>query len=227
MQRDAKAPATDPNEPPLEFLYPEAFTVERTVKPQKVNELQKYELEIIKILLLYGNNEVDFEDYEIPDNYDAKKPENLKKIHITNVVSKEVYLNLQEDEIEFTNGTFKEIYFQIIEQLNLEENISVDMLVNSKNQEISTMVTNILMDDEKYVLSNWERKDVIIKSKESYLSKMVLDAIYNLRRVLIEEKINSLMSSSNVADEREQMLETIVNYSNLKKRLFERLHRVV
>ncbi|MBP8792089.1 MAG: DNA primase [Lutibacter sp.] len=227
VQRDAKSPGPDPNEPPLDVLYPEAFSVERTVKPQKVNELKKYELEIIKILLLYGNNEVDFVDYEIPDNYDAKKPEKLKKVIVTNIVSKEVYLNLQDDEIEFTDPTFRNIYYKIIEQLNLEKPISVDTLVNSKNQEISLMVTNILMDDEKYVLSNWERKDIITKSKESYLSKMVLDAIYNLRRVLIEEKINSLMSSTNIADEREQIMETIVNYSNLKKRLFERLNRVV
>ena len=227
VQRDAKSPGPDPNEPPLDVLYPEAFLVERTVKPQKVNELKKYELEIIKILLLYGNNEVDFVDYEIPDNYDAKKPEKLKKVIVTNIVSKEVYLNLQDDEIEFTDPTFRNIYYKIIEQLNLEKPISVDTLVNSKNQEISLMVTNILMDDEKYVLSNWERKDIITKSKESYLSKMVLDAIYNLRRVLIEEKINSLMSSTNIADEREQIMETIVNYSNLKKRLFERLNRVV
>ena len=82
------------------------------------------------------------------------------------------------------------------------------------------------MDDEKHVLSNWERKNIVIKSKESDLSKMVLDAIYNLRRVLIEQKISSLIVDIN-KNERDQILETVVNYTQLKQRLFERLNRVV
>ncbi|MBI9039988.1 DNA primase [Lutibacter sp.] len=218
-QRDASGkPSYDkPSEPVLT----------KTPQLEKVNELTKYEREIIKILLLYGNNEVDFVDYEAPEIIDPNKPQKLKKVQITNAVSKEVYLNLQEDEIEFTDDTFKHIYYKVIEQLNLNETISVDSLVNSSNPEISNLVTNILMDDEKYVLSNWERKNIFTRSKESDLSKMVLDAIYNLRRVLIEEKINTLISDEINENEREQILETIVNYSSLKKLLFERLNRVI
>jgi DNA primase len=218
-QRDASGkPSYDkPSEPVLT----------KTPQLEKVNELTKYEREIIKILLLYGNNEVDFVDYEAPEIVDPSKPQKLKKVQITNVVSKEVYLNLQEDEIEFTDDTFKLIYYDVIEQLNQNESISVDTLVNNSNSEIASLVTNILMDDEKYVLSNWERKNVFTKSKESDLSKMVLDAIYNLRRVLIEEKINTLISTEINENEREQILETVVNYSSLKKLLFERLNRVI
>ena len=199
----------------------------KTPQLEKVNELTKYEQEIIKILLLYGNYEVDFVDYEAPEIVNPNKPQKLKKVLITNVVSKEVYLNLQEDEIEFTDDTFKLIYYALIEQLNQNESISVDALVNNSNSEIATLVTSILMDDEKYILSNWERKNIFTKSKESDLSKMVMDTIYNLRRVLIEEKINTLISKDINENEREQVLETIVNYSKLKKLLFERLNRVM
>ncbi len=217
----------DPNEPPMEVLYPEMMQLDKTPQVAKVNELEKYEREIIKILLLYGNKEVDFVDFVEDEEAVERGFHTLKKEHFQNLVSKEIYLNLQDDEVEFTNELFKQIYYDIINQLNQNESISIDVLVNHPNQEIASLVTNILMDDEKHVLSNWERKDVIVKSKESDLSKMVLDAIYNLRRVLIEEKISSLIANVTKEDEREQILETVVNYTGLKQRLFERLNRVV
>jgi len=200
----------------------------KTPQFEKIDELKKYEREIIKVLLLYGNNEVDFVDFEAPQVVNPHKPQKLEKVHITNVVSKEIYLNLHEDEVEFTDAVFKHIYYEVIEQLNQNESISVDALVNNPNSEISTMVTNILMDDEKYILSNWSRKNVFPKSKENDLSKMVLDAIYNLRRVLIDEKINDIKLSK-IEDELQRIenLESVMLYTGLKIHLANRLGRVV
>lgn len=217
----------DPNEPPLDVLYPEAFQVHKTQKFEKFNELKKYEREIIKILLLYGNNEVDFVDFVAGEDEDSKKIEKLKKVHITNVVSKEIYLNLQDDEVEFTEELFKDIYYDLINQLNQSEKTSIDVFINHSNPAISTLVTNILMDDEKYVLSNWERKNVITKTKESDLSKMVLDAIYNLRRVLIDEKISSLVLNLSDEKQRDESMLSIIDYNGLKVLVAERLKRVV
>ncbi|WP_298363378.1 DNA primase [uncultured Lutibacter sp.] len=219
--------SSDPNEPPIEALYPEMMQLQKTSQVEKVNELKKYEREIIKILLLYGNKEVDFVDYIEEGEVQGNEFKKLKKEQFQNVVSKEIYLNLQEDEIEFTDETFKQIYYDVINQLNQEENISVDILVNSSNTNISNMVTNILMEDEIHVLSDWGRKDIEVKSKESDLSKMVLDAIYNLRRILIQEKINSLLTDISEENSRDHVLESIVNYTALRQRLFERLNRVL
>lgn len=201
--------------------------LQKTPQFEKVNELQKYEREIIKILLLYGNNEVEFVDFVAGEEAEDPEFQPIKKVKFNNVVSKEIYLNLHDDEVEFTDDTFKNIYYEIIYQLNQDETISVDKLVNHDNTEVANLVTTILMDDERHVLSNWERKDIYIKSKKSDLSKMVLDAIYNMRRILIEQKINSLITDFGVEDERDKIMESIVDYNNLKTRLFERLNRVV
>ena len=216
-----EASKRQPQERPL------APVLEKTPHFEKVNELTKYEREIIKILLLYGNSEVEFENFVAGEEVDENEVKPLKKQFFLNVVSNEIYLNLQEDEVEFTDETFKQIYYEIIHQLNQQKSILVDAFVNHSNTEIANLVTNILMDDEKHAISNWERKNIIIKSKENDLPKMVLDAIYNLRRVLIEQKITSLTAEINDNQEREQILETVVNYTNLKLRLFERLNRVV
>jgi len=201
--------------------------LQKTPQFEKVNELQWYEREIIRILLLYGNNEVEFVDYVAGEEHDFQP---IKKVKFINVVSKEIYLNLQDDEVEFTNEAFKNIYYEIIYQLNQEEIISVDKLVNHENSEVANLVTTILMDDERHVLSNWARKNIFSKSKESdsILMKDVQDVIYNLRRILIQEKINSL-SFINFENEekRQQEFELHANYIYLRKLLFDRLNRVV
>jgi len=208
------------------YQKPTAPILQKTPQFEKIDELKKYEREIIKILLLYGNNEVVFENFIAGEDVDDNEVTPLKKEYFKNVVSNEIYLNLQEDEVEFTDENFKQIYYEIIHQLNQNKSILVDTFINHSNTEIANLVTNILMDDEKHTLSDWKRKNIITKSKENDLAKMVLDAIYNLRRVLIEEKINSLISNENTND-RELVLETVVNYTSLKLRLFERLNRVV
>jgi DNA primase len=206
---------------------PTEAVLQKTPQYEKVNELQKYEREIIKILLLYGNNEVEFVDFVAEKEAEDMEFQAIKKVKFNNMVSKEIYLNLHDDEVEFTDDTFKNIYYEIIFQLNQDETISVDKLVNHDNSEVANLVTTILMDDERYLLSNWERKNIFIRSKKSDLSKMVLDAIYNMRRILIEQKINSLIAEFGVEEERDKIMESIVDYNNLKTRLFERLNRVV
>jgi len=217
----------DYNQPPLDVLYPE-MALQKTPQLEKVNELNKYEREIIKILLLYGNNEVEFENFVPGEEVDGNEVKPFRKEYFLNAVSNEIYLNLQEDEIEFTDKTFRQIYFEIIDQLNQNEIIKVDSFINHSNTEIAHLVTNILMDDEKYTLSDWERKQINVKSKEKDLSKKVLDAIYNIRRELINEKISSLsFIDYKSEEERTENMEASMLYTNLKVRLFERLGRVV
>ena len=84
------------------------------------------------------------------------------------------------------------------------------------------------MDDEKHVINDWSRKGIHVKSKESNLDKLVFDAIYNLRRILINQKIDSLKTPDfDTEEEREQNLESVVNYTKLKIQLAERLKRVI
>ena len=180
----------DPNEPPLDVLYPEAAQFQKTPQIEKIDELEKYEREIVRILLLYGNNSDEFEDYVEGEVVEGEK---LKKEKFINVVSKEIYLSLQEDEIEFSTKLFREVYFEVINHLNQNEIISIDALVNHTNSDISTLVTSILMDDEKYILSGWIEKGIPVKIGTDVQTKAVLDAIYNLRRILIEQKIKSLI----------------------------------
>ena len=207
--------------------------VKETKAIEEVDQLFLLEKKLIEILLLYGNKEVDFEDYTSVVDEDGKKT--IQKDKYTSLVSNEIYVHLQDDEIEFTNPTFLKIYNEIIHYLNQDQNINIEAFTNHQNIEIGASVTNILMDEDKHILSDWERKDIIVKGKDKHLSKLVMDVIYNLRRYLIEQKIASLVkdlgpSKTNVEfsqEVRQSNLEMVVNYTALKKLLFEKLNRVL
>jgi len=162
--------------------------------------------------------------------YDEKnflKIVKMIKDEYSNIVSQELYLQLQDDEVEFSHAIFQKIYVEIINKLNVEQKISIEELTSHQDSEISQTVTDILMDDERYILSDWESKDIVVTAKDETLPKMVKDAILNLRRVLIERKIKELTTDLAEGKSRESSLEMVVDYTSLKTKLFEKLNRIL
>jgi DNA primase len=144
-----------------------------------------------------------------------------------NTVSQEIYLHLHDDEIEFSNAVFQEIYIEIIHQLNQTERINLNEFSNHQNQNIAQLTTSIIMDDENpnRQLSDWEKQNIFTNTEKDKLRKAVNDVIYNLRRVLIEKlvKEKSVAEKSYSSEE----IEEIMNYNSLRIRLSDKLNRVV
>lgn len=209
------------------FSKNKPLKVVKTEKPKaiKVNQLNILEKHLIEILLLYGNKETEFTDFveEENDEGDFK----IVKHKFTNTVSKEIYLHLQDDEIEFTNSTFKSIYYDIIHQLNQDERISIEKFINHEDPNIGMTVSDLLMDDERYTLSDWVGKNIYVKTKEKALAKLVMDAVYNIRRILIEQKITEIKSQIISSENKREDLDLVKNYTSLKKLIYNKLARVV
>ncbi|MGY5352380.1 DNA primase [Wenyingzhuangia sp. IMCC45533] len=191
----------------------------------KINALDLYEREIVKILLLYGNHEVNFIDWV--EEHDDKGKVVMVKEEYANTVAHELYLQLQDDEIEFSNPLFQKIFRELSHQLNQEEKLLLDRLTSHEDQEIASEVTSILMDDEHHVLSDWESKEIEVTKKTDVLQKLVQDAILNIRRVLIEQKVKELMTEVSIEEKRIEALQEVMSYTQLKALLFEKLHRVL
>ena len=218
----------DSNQPPAEYFYEQeqasmALVKGTQVTSQKIDQLSILENEIIKILLLYGNEEIDFSEEVRNTDEDGKETFSNRKYQ--NLVSSEIYLHLQEDEIEFTNPLFQEIYTEMIHQLNQSEKLEIDKFVNNNNTDIASIVTSILMDEEKYQLSNWTSKSIEVKSALEVLPKAVSDVIYNLRRILIDKLVNEFLVQGKEYTNEEK--EEIMSYNSLRIRLSEKLKRVV
>ncbi len=212
------------NKPPQPM---EVVPVEREVV-RKVDIQFELERKIIELLLLYGNEVEEFEDLMLEATEEGEitfKPE-----MVTSKVFEKVYLDLQEDEIEFANDDFKELYFEIIDTLNQKQELKVESFVNQLQPEKAEAITHILMEDEKYHLAEWNRKEIYVKQKQATISQMVSETILNLRRHLVTLKIDELslrVKENENHGQKENNLQDIVDYITLKKVLSEKLNRVL
>ncbi len=212
---------------------PKKATQELEVIPSEKQAVKKvdiqFELErkIIELLLLYGNKEEEFEELILEADERGEvafKPEVVKA-----KVFEKIYLDLQEDEIEFANEDFKEVYYEIINKLNQEPDFQINNLVNELDPEKASAITHILMEEEKYQLHNWEGKDIYVKDKKVTIAQVVSETILNLRRHLVAQKIHELSNEMKERDgaNEESNLQNIVDYISLKKVLSEKLNRVL
>jgi DNA primase len=221
LQKDKRDASKKQQSKPMEVVPQEKEVV------TKVNVQFELERKIIELLLLYGSVEEEFEDLILEANEEGAIQ--LKPEKITSRVFEKIFLDLQDDEIEFANQEFKEIYYQIITTLNQEQQLQIDSFVNSLSPEHANVVTHILMEDEKYMLHDWERNEIYVKEKKYSISQIVSETILNFRRELLSQKIEEL--SQEVKEEntlkKENSLQDIVDYISLKKVLSEKLRRVL
>ena len=190
---------------------------------------QQYELErkIIEMLLLYGRQSEEFEDLVLKENEEGElilEPERSESL-----VFEKVYLDLQEDEIELSDDRFRSIYYRLIEQLNAGEEVEHGRLMEGSDPDLIGELTSILMEEEKYQLHQWERKDIYPKEKRQGLAQLVSETILSLRCYLIQKRIEELrrQTEQRPGESNPEILEEIMNYLHLNKLLNTKLNRVL
>ena len=204
----------------------DSFSIVKSENSKKeTNILYELEKKIIEILLLYGNNIEDFED-------EIEKEDKNGKLILSPIIRRvkvfeKIYMDLHEDEMEFSNENFRKIYYKIIECYNENKEISNDKILNSLPRELEIEITNILMNDEKYMLHDWERNSIFPKAKNTSISQLVIETILNLRCFLIDKKLNEFKDKTSDNIDNKLVLEDVVNYSSLKTRLSKKLNRVI
>lgn len=192
---------------------------------EKVDVQYELERKIIEVLLLYGDQKQEFEDLVLKENDEGELV--LEPEIIEAKVYEKVYLDLQDDEIELTNEQFKVIYYKLIERLNEDSNFSIGAFLSELDQEIVSEVSSILMEEEQYVLHDWERRDIYPKEKKTGVAQLVGETILTLRCNLIKNRIDKLQERTKDNQENSEVLEEIVNYLQLNKLLNAKLNRVL
>ena len=203
-----------------------AFEVVKSVAPpQKVDIQYELEQKIIEILLLYGSRKESFEDLILKEN-DKEELVLEPVIHEVKVFEK-IFLDLQEDEMQFTNENFKKLYYTIIDSLNQTDDFVIESFVNRLDPTLASDVTNILMNEERYNLHNWEKNNIFPKQKEVSIAQLVSETILTLRCYLIDRKVNEIKQDTKDTIDHRTLLEDVLNYSNLKMLLSRKLNRVL
>ena len=199
--------------------------VKSTAAPIKVDIQYELEQKIIEILLLYGNRKEAFEDLILKEN-DKGALALEPVIHEVKVFEK-IFLDLQEDEMQFTNENFKTLYYTIIDRLNQTDDFIIETFVNHLEPALASDVTNILMNEERYNLHNWEKNNIFPKQKEVSIAQLVSETILTLRCFLIDRKVNEIKQDTQDEVDHRALLEDVLNYSNLKMLLSRKLSRVL
>ncbi|MFT5248763.1 MAG: DNA primase [bacterium] len=190
----------------------------------------QFELEkkIIELLLVYGVVEEEFEEMSIEIN------ENGEITHSSEIVKSKVfekiYLDLQEDETEFANEDFKELYNHIIDDFNKNQDFKIDRLISKLSQQKAELITHILFDSERHELHDWEGRKIYVKEKNQSIPQMVSETVFNLRRHLISLKINEMANKIRTLEDdalKVQTLKETLEYTTLKKLLSDKLNRVL
>ena len=199
--------------------------VQKATKNKDVDLLFELEKKIIEILLLYGNKEENFEELILKNDEDGNVV--LEPTTVNSLVYEKIFLDLQQDEIEFTNESFKIIYEKIINEFQKNQKLILEVFLNSLNQDLANHVTGILMNEDQYELHDWLSKNIFVKHKDKVISQLVSETILSLRTFLINKKVEELKEETKDSLENNKILEEIGEYHKLKTILSKKLNRVL
>lgn len=204
-----------------------AFQIVKEEQPtNKVNHQYELELKIIEILLLYGNETEDFEDMVMKEDDSGELK--LEPVIQKAKVFEKIYLDLQEDEMQFSDEHFRNLYYVIIDALHQAKDFRLKDFINKLDQKMAAEVTSILMNDERYTLHDWQRNHIIPKEKKESIAQLVTQTILSLRCFLIDQKVVEYqvdIMKPNVNST--AVMEDVRDYLRLKTLLSKKLGKVV
>ena len=202
--------------------------VEQEEQPaEKIDQKYVLERNLIRLLIFHGHEEADFEEIELEyfaETEDFKE----KKVEVRSTVFEKIYKDLQEDEIDFTTDTFKEIYQKIQQPLSQKVPVETDKILNQLSDKSNKVLSDILMEDDKYRLDNWEKHNIFVTHKSQLDPQEVTHTILSIRKHLINDYIQE--ATRNLTSEEQAdpsgIIEEVYSYNSLKVMIADRLERV-
>lgn len=207
-----------------------AFEVVKNEVPiqvEKIDILYGLERKIIEILLLYGNRTEEFEDVLLKANEEGEI-ENFVEKKVCKVYQR-IFLSLQEDEVELANPLFRDIFTNLIAFFHENESFSIEQYLMHLQPEFAQEVTDILMEDERVVLHNWEGQNIFPKTKNDTISQYVSETILTLRWYLVDKIIEEIKGSVSTEPDSDNMepLSMAMDYYKLINSFSKKLGRVM
>ena len=163
----------------------EVVTEDVKAEPQNINvdtvPIGFYqEQELVKLLLMYGDKEVDI------DGVDENNEPIIYKVSVASLIVDD----LKNDDLLFKDETHK-IVFDIYDKA-LDDGIlpKEQYFVSHENPKISELAANLL--SSPYKLDNWEKKEIKVKKEEDVLARLVVTSVLRFKDMVLDEKRNEL-----------------------------------
>tara|TARA_R110000868_G_scaffold44106_2_gene147697 strand:+ start:6253 stop:8229 length:1977 start_codon:yes stop_codon:yes gene_type:complete len=203
----------------------EVIKNENPVEAEKVDILYRLERKIIEILLLYGNKTEEFEDTFMKTNEDGEIVMVVEKREFK--VFQRIYLSLQEDEVQLANPLFREIFNDLTNYYLQNDSFSLEQYLMHLQPDFAQEVTDILMEEERLVMHNWEGQNIFPKSKNDTIAQNVSETILTLRWYLVGRIIEELKGSISADADNTEPMTMIQDYNGLTHAFSKKLGRVM
>ncbi len=216
-----------------EVLQPTEDEIPQVEQPRyNVVSTEPQERDLIRLLIAYGKQELELPnpDYHKPteDEEVLEKQEEYFKITVAEFLTNELVKDWEF--LKFENGNYELIMEEFIQNLKNDFIPDDQYFLNHENPDIAILTANLV--SSPYELSeNWKsihKIDVVIESQ--LIQGAVSGAINNLRMKRIVSMIDErfeLLKNIDTEEERNALLEGLVELINVKKSLSEALGIVV
>jgi DNA primase len=208
-----------------EYKALEIVKEENSIAAEKVDVLYRLERKIIEMLLLYGDKTEEFEDVLLKSNGEGEIEHVIEKKQYK--VFHRIYLSLQEDEVELANPLFRDIFNDLINYYLQNEGFNLEQYLMHLQPEFAQEVTDILMEDERVVLHNWEGQNIFPKYKKDTIGQNVSETILTMRWYLVGKIIEEIKSSITSESDNTEPMTMIKDYLGLTFAFSKKLGRVM
>jgi DNA primase len=142
---------------------------------------------VMRILLLYGKNEIVVKDFDTDEEWTGK-------------VSEYIISDLQNEQIKFENDLYNQM---MVEYKTAEEKgLEPDELYFINHQNPKIAATTIELVTSQYQLSEkWKQNKIYVKTEEDQLSTLTVASVLTLKSRLIGKQLKSLVERMKVAND--------------------------
>lgn len=208
--------STNQDIPKVEETYTPLDSEEKLIEP---NTIEHWESEIIRYLMLFGNNSI---------KLDAEDEEGKPYIYEQEIIEY-IISELSNDQIKFDDSLFQMVYDEFQEAKQNGRILSEQYFINHANDKIKNLA--ITYSTNKYQVSeNWHKFSIIYQSEVELIKMAVINAVYVIKLNKINELINSLRKELKAIpndDDTLIILSQLDKYQKVREVITKRLSWVV
>jgi hypothetical protein len=191
--------------------------IQEAVGHKKQPPAFEYELDLIRLMLLFGTREI-----VIADESEEKQATSVIEL---------IYDELIQDDLIFENPLCKMIFEEFERNLKNKILLSTSYFKNLENQKIVSFVSHLQSSDIE-LSYNWvDKYNIVTKSEGDDIYKSVMNSIYNFKYHKVDEVIlnikSRIKSSSGKNEDMLDLLAEQMSYEKIKKSLSDKLGRII
>ncbi|RLZ07017.1 DNA primase [Faecalibacter macacae] len=202
---------------PIADRKPELTIVPSNNKKIVVNHLTIVEDEIIKLIMQFGDLEVELKD-------------DKNELYQTTVIE-EIVNQFNHNDLQLSNPFYQSILDEVKIGLESNELRSGTYFSRSTNQDITQLATQMMIDSHS-ISENWKLKQGIsTKTIEDSISKDLFDVLLRFKALYIENEIKTLMNSIKDPEmteiERSEIIKKVMELTKIKMFFNSHLDRII